>query len=102
MKIHEIDCDMGVDCSCVDWPTYEEFKEECTRIRAVSDSRGETEVLEDAWQTNVMVRVTSDEGQHLDLEPMLLNEERTDAELARDAKLEFESSLRRNFPSKGS
>lgn len=55
------------------WPTYEEFVAGNLKTRALSDARGPEAVEEDAWQTNVMVRVTSDEGQHLDLEPMLLD-----------------------------
>jgi hypothetical protein len=54
------------------WPTYEEFEAGSLETRALSDARGPKAVEEDAWQTNVMVRIASEEGQHLDLGPMPL------------------------------
>lgn len=56
------------------WPTYEEFEAGSLETRALSDARGMDTVEDDAWQTNVMVRISSDEGSHLDLAPMPLDE----------------------------
>lgn len=55
------------------WPTYEEFVAGNLETRAQSDARGAEAVEDDAWQTNVMVRVAS--GEQFELAPMPVDEQ---------------------------
>lgn len=54
------------------WPTWEEFVAGNNETRALSDARGDAVVEDDAWQTNVMIRVAS--GEQFELEPMTVGE----------------------------